>query len=279
MGHLALLDRGRLDRYFARIGYTGPRDVTAATLRAVHRAHLLAIPYENLDIHLDRAISLDEDAMFRKLVDERRGGWCYEMNGVLSRVLCTIGFDVRRVGGAVNRAIRGDGAIDNHLVLVVTLDRPWIVDTGLGDGFLEPLPLEPGAYRQGFFDYTISRDGDWWRVRNHPFGVESFDFTLAPRTLDSFAARCHELQTSPESNFVKTTVCERFEEDGLVILRGAVLRQVTETGVVETVIQDADEYAHVLRDRFGLALPEAGALWPRVSAQHLAWRAGQPRGG
>lgn len=276
MGHIPPLDQDRLDRYFARVGYTGPRDLTAETLRAVHRAHLLAIPYENLDIHLGRAISMDEDAMFRKLVDDRRGGWCYELNGVLSRVLHAMGFEVRRVGGAVGRALRGDAAVDNHLVLIVTLDRPWLVDTGLGDGFLEPLPLEPGAYRQGFFDYRVTSDGDWWRVHNHPFGgVDTFDFTLAPRALESFAAKCQDLQTSPESNFVKATVCERFEPEGLVILRGAVLREVREAGVAETVIQDADEYTRVLRDRFGLAFPEVAHLWPGVWTRHQEWQATQ----
>jgi len=87
----------QLDRYVARIGYRGPRDPTLGTLRALHRAHLLAIPYENLDIHLGRQLTLDPEAMFTKLVDERRGGWCYEMNGLLGRVLETLGFDVHKV--------------------------------------------------------------------------------------------------------------------------------------------------------------------------------------
>ena len=140
----------QLERYFARVGYDGAREPTLATLTALHRAHLLAIPYENLDIHLGRPLTLDRGAMFRKLVDERRGGWCYEMNGTLGQVLAAMGFDVRYVSGAVHRATRGDAALGNHLVLIVTLNRPWIVDVGFGDGFIEPLPLEPGTYRQGF---------------------------------------------------------------------------------------------------------------------------------
>ena len=270
------LSRAELSRYFARIGYSGAHDTTLTTLRAVHRAHLLAIPYENLDIHLGRTITLDPEATFAKLVDERRGGWCYEMNGLLGRVLETLGFDVRYLSGAVGRATHGWRAQGNHLVLLVTLDRRWIADVGFGDGFLTPLPLEPGSYRQDFLQYRITRDGPRWRVHNHEFGgADGFDFTLTPRTLDAFAAQCHELQTSPESSFVTTTVCERFTPHGLVMLRGAVLRRVTAGGVTTETVGSADDYVRVLRDSFDLHLPEMATRWLAIWERHLAWEAAQ----
>jgi N-hydroxyarylamine O-acetyltransferase len=263
----------QLDRYCARVAYHGPRDATLSTLRALHRAHLLAIPYENLDIHLGLEVTLDPAAMFTKLVDEGRGGWCYEMNGVFGRVLETLGFDVRYLSGAVGRATSGWRAQGNHLVLLVRLDRLWIADVGFGDGFLTPLPLEPGTYSQGFLQYRVSRDGPRWHVRSHEFGgAEGFDFTLTPRTLDQFRSQCRELQTSPESGFVKSTVCERFMPNGLVMLRGAVLREVRASGVTTHVVQDAAEYDHVLRDRFDLAVPGIAALWSGVWARHLQWQ-------
>jgi N-hydroxyarylamine O-acetyltransferase len=274
-----LLSVHQLDRYFARIGYRGPRDATLATLRALHRAHLLAIPYENLDIHLGVPLTLDAEAMFTKLVDERRGGWCYEMNGVFGRVLETLGFDVRYLSGAVGRAAHGWRAQGNHLVLLVGLDRPWIADVGFGDGFLTPLPLEPGNYWQGFLQYRVSRDGPRWRVDNHAFGgADGFDFTLTSRALDAFAAQCRELQTSPESGFVKSTVCERFVPTGLVMLRGAVLREVTADGVTRHVVQDAGGYDRVLRERFDLAVPGIEKLWSSVWTRHLQWQAEQAVG-
>ena len=274
------LSDAELGRYFARIGYTGPRTATLATLRAVHRAHLLAIPYENLDIHLGRPITLDPEATFAKLVDARRGGWCFEMNGLLGRVLETLGFDVRYLSGAVGRATHGWRAQGNHLVLLVRLDRPWIADVGFGDGFLTPLPLEPGSYRQDFLQYRITRDGPRWRVDNHAFGgADGFDFTLTPRTPGAFAAQCHELQTSPESGFVKSTVCERFVPHGLVMLRGATLREVTASGVTTAVLTDAAAFERVLRERFALDLPEARGLWPQVWERHLAWQAEQAQAG
>jgi len=270
------LSAQQLDRYFARIGYRGPRDATLATLRALHRAHLLAIPYENLDIHLGRQITLDPEATFTKLVDERRGGWCFEMNGLFGRVLETLGFDIRYLSGAVGRATSGWRAQGNHLVLLVRLDRPWIADVGFGDGFLTPLPLEPGTYSQGFLQYRVARDGPRWTVHSHEFGgAEGFDFTLTARTLDQFGMQCRELQTSPESSFVRATVCERFVSNGIIMLRGAVLREVRAGNVTAHIVQDAAEYDRVLRERFDLAIPGITALWPNVWARHLQWQAEQ----
>lgn len=272
------LTDAQLARYCARIGYDGPRQPTLTTLRAIHRAHLLAIPYENLDIHLGVPITVDRDASFTKLVDERRGGWCYEMNGLLGRVLETLGFDVRYVSGAVGRAERGWRALGNHLVLIVRLDRPWIVDVGFGDGFLTPLPLEVGSYRQDFLQYSVSRSGPWWRVHNHQFGgADGFDFTLTGRSLEDFAMQCHELQTSPDSSFVTTLVCERHEPHGIVILRSASLREVRADGVSTRVLTDAADLDGVLRQRFDLVIDDAASLWPRVWAQHQAWVASQQR--
>ena len=109
---------------------------------------------------------------------------------------------------------------------------------------------------------------------NHAYGgSDGFDFTLTARTLDDFGTQCRELQTSPDSSFVKTTVCERFTRQGLVMLRGATLREVTAAGVTSRVLQDANQFAITLRERFGLDLPAAADLWPRVCDMHLAWEA------
>lgn len=275
----ARLSADEVRRYLTRVGYTGATTPTLPTLRALHRAHLLTIPYENLDIHFGLPLTLDPAAAFNKLVDDRRGGWCFEMNGLFGRVLETLGFEVRYLSGAVGRAARGWRAQGNHLVLLVALERPWIADVGFGDGFLTPLPLEAGTYRQDFLQYRLRRDGPRWRMDNHAYGgADGFDFTLTGRHVDSFAAQCHELQTSPESSFVKSTVCERFTPHGLVMLRGATLRDVTAAGVTTRVLGDAGEYVAVLHERFGLDLPDAGDLWPAVWQRHLAWQAEQARG-
>jgi N-hydroxyarylamine O-acetyltransferase len=133
------VSRVALDAYLERIDSTGPVRRDLATLTAIHRAHLNAIPYENLEIQLGRENRLDEDAFVAKLVHGRRGGWCYEMNGLLTLALREIGFDVIRVGGAVARDALGDASIGNHMVGLVDLDRRYVVDVGLGDCATRPI--------------------------------------------------------------------------------------------------------------------------------------------
>ena len=198
------------------------------------------------------------------------------MNGLLAWALGELGFRIRMVAGTVGRAARGDQAEGNHLVLIGELDQRYLIDVGFGDGPLEPLPLVPGRYRIGWLEFQLAESGSRWTLRNHPFGgAPEFDFALDPRTIGDFAAKCHELQTSPDSNFVKATVCQRYEGDDFVSLRGAVLRTVTQAGLHEHDVTNMAEYQGVLERRFGIHLPgsELGSLWDRVWQRHLAWRA------
>ena len=260
-----------LDAYLTRIGYEGSLEPTLGTLQNLHRAHLLAVPYENLDIHLGRTLPLDETEIFDKLVTQRRGGWCFEMNGLFAWALRELGFAVTLLGAAVERVGSSVRKTD-HLALLVALDEPYLCDVGFGDGVLEPLPLRAGRYRQEFLDYELTCKDETWRFHNQPHGAaRGFSFTLEPRTLDSFAGMCHTLQTSPKSGFVRVTVCERFNKKGYSVLRGATLLEVTAAGTRERVLEGADDFGAVLREKFGLELPEAHELWPRIWAGHLAW--------
>jgi len=229
------------------------------------------VPFENLDIALGRPLVLDRAANHRKIVDQRRGGWCYEMNGLFAWALRSAGFPVRLLGSAVNRDILGERAERNHLVLLVELERPYLADVGFGNGFLEPLPLEAGEHAQGDLTYRLSLDGVRWIFQNHAHGGPGFDFTLDPHTMDDFAAQCHALQTSPDSGFVRVAVCHRFTPGGILSLRGAVLSSTTSQGVATRVIGDADEYERVLRERFDLRVDGVAALWEKVWESHRRW--------
>ena len=260
-----------INAYLDRIAYHGNHTPSLETLTRLHQAHLLAIPYENLDIHLGRYLALDERAMFDKMVTGRRGGWCFEMNGLFAWALRELGFSVTLLASAVNRAAQGDRAERNHLVLRVDLDRPYLVDVGFGNGFLRPLPMEPGSFSQGFLDYQLAVEQDRWHFTNHAYGGPGYDFTLRPHHLGDFADKSHELQTSPESGFVRVTVCHRFTQEGPVSLRGAVLRTVTAAGARDQTIEDEATYRRVLSEQFGLHLPDAevARLWRIVWQKHL----------
>lgn len=259
-----------LQAYFDRIGFEGEARPDLQTLRALHRAQLLAIPYENLDVQLGRPVTLEPKDAFAKLVRGRRGGWCYEMNGLLGAALEAVGFRVTRLAGGVHRATMGDGMVGNHLVLKVDLEEPWIADVGFGDGSLEPFPLKEHAFEAHGFGFRLERLADgWWRFHNHEFGgAPSFDFCDEPADPARLAERCGWLQSAPESNFVLNAVVQRFTPQGLLQLRGRTLRAVRPGHKAERLIGSADEYAEVLARDFGLELPEAAALWPRIEARH-----------
>jgi N-hydroxyarylamine O-acetyltransferase len=278
-----------LAAYLQRIGCAGPIEPSFAVLRDVHRAHLLTIPYENLDIHLGRPLSLNIETIYDKIVNRRRGGWCYEMNGLLAWALREIGFEVHLVSGAVNRARAGDLAEGNHLVLLVQLDQPYVADAGFGNAFLEPLPLFDGEHEQHGFRFRLERSptpnlpqgrsaspseqgGEGWIFHNHAFGGAGYDFTTTPRRIEDFAERSQWLQTSPESGFVRVSVCHRFTEHGYITLRGLMLETVSPNEVHTRTINDIVDYRDVLCDQFGLVLDsDIDQLWQKARQSHLEW--------
>lgn len=247
------------------------------TLRAVHRAHLRAIPYENLDIHLGRALTLDENAIFDKLVNRQRGGWCYEMNGLFAWALRQMGFDVRLLGSAVGRKDTTSGDEHDHLILKVNLEQPYLADVGFGNGLREPIPLKEGEYTQDKFKFALRKEGERWWLVNHAGLGPGVDFVLQERELSAFAPRCRHLQTSPESGFVRVMACHRQIEQGVVSLRGLMMKTMSAESERERVIAAPAEYAITLRDTFGLRLSDAecAALWQAAHAKHVAWVASQ----
>lgn len=259
-----------INLYLERIGYQGSLEPSLQTLRAVHRQHLLTIPYENLDIHLGRRLELDLEHIFQKIVLEKRGGWCFEMNGLFAWVLRELGYDVELLSGAVNRDRAGADAEGNHLVVLARLEQPYIADVGFGD-LPEPLPLRAGEYKQDFLTVRLTKNAERWMFHNHEYGgAKGFDFTLEPKELTDFAVQCHRLQTSPSSGFVQTTVCQIFTDEGFTTLRGAVLQTVTKDGMTRRVIESEKEYQYILRETFGLELPTQD-LYTKVWQRHLAW--------
>lgn len=260
-------------RYLNRIGVSGPLAPDLDSLRVLHRAHLRTIAYENLDVQLGRPVTIEIPAIYEKIVERGRGGWCYEMNGIFGWALKELGFHVTRATGAVMREMGGEACVANHLVLRVELaEGLYLADVGFGDGPIDPIHIVPGKFTAHGFAFDLAQvDEDWWRLTNHPRGgARSFDFNLAPADESRFAAKCHFLQSDPGSMFVQNAVCQRYTAEGLVILRGRVLRHIVGTTSSDRLLNSADEFMAVLGSVFGLDVPEAASLWPKICARHDA---------
>jgi N-hydroxyarylamine O-acetyltransferase len=263
-----------LSAYLHRIRFDGSVRPDLATLRAIHRAHQYAIPFENIDVLLRRPVILDLEASYDKIVGRRRGGWCYEMNGVMGWALKEIGFEVMRMSAGVMRVREGDAQLGNHLCLLVRLDQPYLVDVGFGGSLAEPLPLRAWEREDRPYRLGLSEPGDsYWRFAEISHGdgeAFSFDFRAAPADEALLARKCRFLQTDPASPFIQNLVVQRRTADAHFSLRGRVLAVIHATYVDKTLLNSADELLATLRDSFDLDTPEAASLWPAICARHEA---------
>jgi len=249
-----------IDTYLARINYNGSRDVNAETLRALQVAHLLSVPFENLSIHAGEPIVLNEDALYTKIVDQRRGGFCYECNGLFAGLLRALGFDVAMLAAGVARADGTFGPIFDHMALMVTLNERWLVDVGFGDSFLEPLLLDTRSDQvQGTRSFRLvdaddhvvlmrRNDGEDWQAQ--------YRFTLQSYTFPDYEEMCRYHQTSPDSHFTKNLVCSRVTPEGRITLSD--MRFITSSGPQrlrdEQTVATREEYERLLRDEFGIVM-------------------------
>jgi N-hydroxyarylamine O-acetyltransferase len=246
--------------YLERIGYAGALTPNAETLRALHRAHILAVPFENLDISYGRKIVLHENAIVRKVVEERRGGFCYELNCAFAALLRALGFRVTLLSA---RVFRSDGSMSpefDHLALRVDFEDPWLVDVGFGDSFMEPLLLKPNLEQKQWERkfrivnndgrlavQRLDADGNW---------KPTYSFDLRPRKLEDFMPMCDYHQTSPESHFTQKRFCTLATTYGRVTL-SEMKFIVTWNGVrQEAVVESEAEWKAILRERFGVRLPK-----------------------
>jgi N-hydroxyarylamine O-acetyltransferase len=261
-----------LANYLKRIGYQGRVEANLQTLAALQRTHVHSVPFENLDVQLRRSVGLDLDHCYDKIVKRRRGGWCYELNGLFGWALQKIGFSVTRISAGVMRERAGDAQLGNHLCLLVQLDQPYLVDVGFGGSLAYPLPLEATSHDHSPYRIWLQQlDDGYWRfseqAHDDPF---SFDFREDVADEELFRLKCIMLQTSADSTFVQNLVVQRRIRDIHVALRGRVLTTLTASGVSKKDLGSPEELVATLNKMFDLDVPEARDLWPAICARHEA---------
>lgn len=259
--------------YLDRIGASGSFDPSVESLVTLHELHMAAVPFENLDIPLGREIVMDEARFLDKVVRQRRGGFCYELNGAFAWLLRAIGFDVTFLSARVYDGDGKPGPDFDHMALGVAIaGETWIADVGFGESFRAPLRFvpdkaqrdsDPRGHEYRFTDASgvtvlwkrdiASERGEGW--------IPQYSFTLTPRALGEYAAMCRHQQTSAESSFTKKVVCTRTTAGGRITLTAAALIETGVDGRVETPVAREDWY-DVLKTRFGVVLPSEIVRWP-----------------
>ena len=259
--------------YLARIGFNHEPRADMETLHRLLRAHVLSVPFENLDVQLGRPVTTRVDDAYKKIVTEGRGGWCYEQNGLFGWALAQIGFEVTRVAAAVMRAERGEVSDANHLALLVRIPGSgdtWLADVGFGGSLLEPIRLEENEYVHEPFRLGLRRldDGQWQFWEDHGDGEFSYDFRAEPASEVTLARRCEFLQTNPESSFVLNLVAQIRGPDRHTSLRGRVLSVRDARGERVTTLDSSAHLLETLKEIFGLDVPEIGDRWSTISGRH-----------
>ncbi len=248
-----------LDDYLARIGYEGPVAPDLATLRGMHRAHFLRVPFENLSIRRNERIVVDLQRNYDKIVTRGRGGFCLELNSLFAWALREIGFEVDVLGG---RMMGPNGVLSpplSHMTLRVGLDEDWLCDVGAGGRIPGPLRMaERAPQPYGLRNFTLAEDGDHWINSMgdpwiSPGQPQLYVFTLQPRELDEYENVCHWLQTSPDSVFTRGDVISLGKDEGRVSYASGRLIVTTGDGREEVAVPEHDR-AIVVEDRFGIRL-------------------------
>ena len=275
--------------YLERLGVDVRRgDVDAQALAVLQRAHIAAVPYENIDIVRGAPPPMDGDSCVRRIVSGR-GGYCFHLNGGFAALLEWLGVDLmRHLAGVQGRnAAEPPGANGNHLGLTVDVaGARWLVDVGTGDGPPEPLLLAAGSYEQDGFVFALGPSplvAGGWRLDHDSRGSWLlFDMAAEPATTDDFAAMHSKLSTDPESGFVRIAAVMRRFGTRVDILRGCLFSERDGAGERAREIDSCDEWWEIVIDGFGLAYGDLAAaerehLWLKVRATHEAWdAAGRP---
>lgn len=245
--------------YLKRINYHGALAPSAETLRCLQLAHLLAVPFENLSIHAKQPIVLADETLFTKIVRRRRGGFCYECNGLFASLLRALGFEVAMLSAEVANADGVFGPDFDHMTLMVSLQQRWLVDVGFGDSFREPLRLdEPGEQLQENRVYRLDTDGPLFTLKQRIEDGEwmaQYRFTLQPHKYDDYAEMCHYHQTSPQSHFTRARICSLATEQGRITLSDMrLITTLSHNDKEERNVTSEAEYATILRERFGIVM-------------------------
>ncbi len=266
MANMRLVDAAAADAYLDRIDAARPACLDAGALRTLQRRHLLAVPLENLGMHLGEPATLDEPVLFDKIVRRRRGGLCHELNGLFALLLTALGFEVDLLPGRVHGA-DGFGPPFDHLALRVAAPEspwPWLVDVGFGRFSERPLRLDNRREQPdpaGIFRLVDTDDGDLVVLRD---ASPEYRLERRARALPDFEAAYWWRATSPRSPFTRSLVCSRMTTTGRVALRGRVLVETVADERHESDLGDDAAVLAAYRKHFGFELDRVPEISPRL---------------
>lgn len=247
-----------IQSYLNRINFHEPVSLDRDVLYKLQKQHLLNIPFENLDIHYGKKISLSINDIYQKVIIEKRGGFCYELNGLFHQLLKKIGFNTKLISAQVHTNNGEYSPPYDHLAIIVSLDdQEFLVDVGFGNFSLEPLKLETDKKiidSFGLFQFD-KYDTDYYRINeiiNNDL-IPQYIFKIQERKLSEFAERCEFHQTSIDSHFTKKKLISCAKCDGRITLNNSQLK-ITRSGIAEEINFKENEFETKLKQYFDIEI-------------------------
>ena len=260
--------------YLLRIGYSGNVKPSLEVLSELQRMHLLHVPFENLDIHNGIPIELEVNKLYVKIIINRRGGFCYELNGLFYELLNALSFNVKRISARVYDKEKGYGKEYDHLAILVTIDSvEYLSDVGFGEFALLPLKIEPGVIQDGLVgDYIIHKqENNYYQVSKSENGQlkPEYIFTDTARELNEFKEMCWYHQTNPQSHFTQKKLITIATPDGRITLTGDNLK-IWHAGLVNEIdLEDESVFRSMLMRYFNIRMDSTNnLLLSTVDADH-----------
>lgn len=259
-----------LENYLERIAYSGALKTDRATLDDLFAAQLATVAFENLDQQMGVPVSGDLRDIYEKIVLQKRGGWCFELNTLFSWALQEVGFNVSFLAGYVGPDRPTLDQAPDHMLLRVDCGEPLLVDVGFGGAMSAPIPLRPVTVSQR--PYTISlaaqHDGLIQYSENAGGSEAGYWFTLDDVDPSVFLPASKKLQTDPDSPFLRTLTAQRRYASRHVVLRGLVKRTLDSAGTREEVLASPKALVDCLKYDFGFEVPAIADSWPRIKQRH-----------
>ena len=247
------------NEYFRRIGAAETAiSPNLDSLRLLQKKHLLAVPFENLDIHWNKEILLDSGKFYEKIVENRRGGFCYELNGLFFGLLNRIGFESKIISARVSDGNGGFGPEFDHLAIVSRVKgEEYLVDVGFGDFSAEPLKIVPDAEQidqNGTFSIKEAEDDYLEVVKITGSGLKSeYIFRNSAHELGEFADMCRFHQTSAESHFTRGKLCSLMTENGRKTLTEKSFIKTSNGRKEEFPVDSESSFYEILKAEFRIA--------------------------
>jgi|LakMenE18May11ns_1017448.scaffolds.fasta_scaffold9707506_2 N-hydroxyarylamine O-acetyltransferase len=247
-----------ITKYLERMNYAGTIDVKADVLTRLHKQHVHLIPFENLDIYYNRVFDLNIERVYKKIISDVRGGFCYELNLLFNWLLNEIGFSSRIIASRIFNENGTLGPKFDHMSVYVKTEKEFLVDVGYGDLFVTPIEIKSGVQSDGRNYFRIDR----WNQREYvvsmsPDGIDysrRYTFSLDVVKVEDFDSICLDKQTNPNSYFVKNIICTKPTETGRVTIFNNKLIEKDGELRIEKPIQTEENLIKYLKEDFRIVI-------------------------